>query len=123
MVKKILLIDDDLYIRELYQEILKDAGYEVITAVDGEEGFHKINSEKYHLILLDIMMPRLDGLGLLIKLTQEQKMPKNTPVVILTNLAHESVIKKTLESGAIGFLIKSDLTPDLLVRKINSFIK
>lgn len=123
MAKKILLIDDDLYIRELYQEILKDAGYEVITATDGEEGFRKINSEKYHLILLDIMMPKLDGLGLLVKLGQEQKMPKNTPVVILTNLAHESVIKKTLENGAVGFLIKSDLTPDLLVQKINSFIK
>lgn len=123
MPKKILLIDDDLYIRELYQEILKDAGFYVTTAVDGEEGFCKINSDQYHLILLDLMMPKLDGLGLLIKLIQEQKLPKNTPVVILTNLAHESVIKKALEHGAVGFLIKSDLTPDILVQKINSFIK
>lgn len=115
---KILVVDDDQYIRELYEEVLKDAGYEVESAMDGEEGFEKMQRGGYDLILLDIMMPRLDGLGVLNKLQELPEKPKNGKIVVLTNLAHDPVIKDATAKGASSYLIKADLTPDQLLEKI-----
>lgn len=120
MKKKILIVDDDLYVRELYQEICQNAGLEVDTAVDGEDAGEKIKSSRYDLILLDIMMPRVDGLTFLTRMRDEYSAAKTTPVVILTNLAHESVIKSALDKGAVACLIKSDTTPDKLIETINA---
>ena len=69
MAQKILLVDDDQFIREIYEELLKKAGYEVDTAVDGKEGYEKILNGGYNLILLDVMLPFLDGIGILDELT------------------------------------------------------
>ena len=123
MNKKILIVDDDLYVRELYEEICKNAGCDVDTAVDGEEAGEKIKSTTYDLIFLDIMMPKVDGLSFLTKMREENLVQKNTPVVILTNLAHESVIKAALDKGAVTCLIKSDTTPDKLIETIKLFTK
>lgn len=123
MNKKILIVDDDLYVRELYEEICKKAGFDVDTAVDGEEAGEKIKSTTYDLIFLDIMMPKVDGLSFLTKMRDENLLQKNTPVVILTNLAHESVIKAALDKGAVTCLIKSDTTPDKLIETVKLFTK
>jgi len=123
MSKKILIIDDDLYIRELYEEVLKNAGFEVSSAVDGQEGLEKIKMGGFDLILLDVMMPKLDGLGLLAKLSQQPPKVKNGPIILLTNLSHDPVIKEALQKGAKTYLIKADLTPDQLVEKVKLFLK
>lgn len=123
MSKKILIVDDDLYVRELYEEICKNAGYGVDTAVDGEDAGEKIKSATYDLIFLDIMMPKVDGLSFLTKLREEYPTGKTIPVVILTNLAHESVIKAALDRGAVTCLIKSDTTPDKIIETIKLFTK
>lgn len=123
MAKKILIVDDDLYVRDLYQEICTNAGLEAQTAVDGEDGLQKIKAAQFDLILLDIMMPRVDGLSFLVRMGEENPAAKRTPVVILTNLAHESVIKQALDKGAVTCLLKSDLTPDKLIQTINSLLK
>ena len=81
MPQKILIVDDDLYLRELYEEILKDAGYDVETAINGEEGLTKLLSPSYNLALLDVMMPKLDGVGVLTKLKQTETYTLNTPIV------------------------------------------
>lgn len=119
MGKKILIVDDDLYIRELYEEICKGAGCEVMTAKDGEEALEKLKSNQFDIILLDIMMPKLDGLNFLVKITEDNPLPKKTPVAILTNLAHESIINQALEKGAATCIIKSEVTPEKLIATIN----
>src|SRR5438477_7753764 len=103
MNKRILIVDDDLYLRDLYNEVLKNAGYEVDTAIDGEEGIEKIKKDGYDLVLLDMMMPKIDGLGVLTQLSQTQPPLKNGPIILLTNLGHEPVIQEALQKGAVAY--------------------
>lgn len=121
--QKVLILEDDQYTRDVYQEVLIGAGYDVSTAVDGEEGLVKIKEGGYQLILLDMMMPKLDGLGVLSALKESPPVVSNGPIILLTNLAHDPVINKALSLGAKSFLIKSDLNPDELVAKLKELIK
>src|SRR3989338_11668571 len=98
MNKKILLVEDEFYIRDLYRIILESAGFNVILAEDGEEGY-KQTQNLPDLILLDIMIPKLNGIMLLQKIKKDEKT-KNIPVVLLTNLGQESIIKKAFDEGA-----------------------
>ncbi len=121
--KKILLVEDDLYPRDLFSETLISAGFEVVPAVDGIDGFTKIqDGAMYDIVLLDAMMPRMDGLTFLTKLHESNLAMKNAPVILLTNLAGDIVLKQALEAGAKACLIKTDLNPDQLVEKVQSFL-
>lgn len=111
-MKRILLVDDDLYVRELYEELLGNEGYEVVTASDGAEGLEKMADGGFDLVLLDVMMPKIDGVGILTKLTTTPPKKKNGPVILLTNLANDPVIDQAKKLGAVDFFIKSDHTPD-----------
>ena len=122
MAKKVLIVDDDLYIRELYEEVLKDAGFDVSTASDGQEGLDKMAVGGFDLILLDVMMPKVDGLGVLKQMGQMSPKSPNGKVILLTNLSHDPVIQQALDTGASSFMIKADLTPDQLIEKVNSFL-
>ena len=123
MSKKILIIDDDLYIRELYEELLRDEGYDVTAAVDGQEGLQKISGGGFDLVLLDVMMPKIDGVGILTKLTETPPKIKNGPIILLTNLANDPVIDQAKALGAKDFFIKSDHTPDEFLEKIKGYLK
>lgn len=117
MAKKIMVVDDDLYIRELYVEVLKQEGYEIDSAVNGEDALNKLKLGGYALILLDIMMPKLDGLGVMDALSKTPPSVPNGPVILLTNLDHDPLIKDAMGKGAAAFIIKADITPaDLLVQ-------
>lgn len=121
---KILLIDDDQDTRNIYQELLTEAGYELDFAVNGKEGLTKILEDGYDLILLDIMMPKMDGLQVLKKLKEDQKIAgNNTPIVVLSALDHENVIQEALKLGAKDYLIKSNFSPDEILKKIEEFLK
>ena len=120
--KRILIIEDDVYIRDLYAEILDEAGYDVDTAVDGEEGLVKAKTGGYHLILLDVMMPKLDGLGVLHGLQQNPPQNPNGPVILLTNLAQDEVVQEALKTGAKDFVIKSDLNPQELLTRLETYL-
>ncbi|OGK21970.1 hypothetical protein A3C23_00355 [Candidatus Roizmanbacteria bacterium RIFCSPHIGHO2_02_FULL_37_13b] len=122
MAKKILLVDDDQYLRELYTEVLQTAGYEVTTAIDGEQALNTIVKGGYDLILLDIMMPRLDGIGVLKSLKDKTINLPNGPIVLLTNLAHDPVILEATSLGAKTYLIKADITPDQLLVKVKEYL-
>lgn len=120
---KILLIDDDKDIQDIYSEFLTQAGYQVDSAHDGQEGLAKILEGGYDLILLDIMMPKIDGLGILRRLKEDP--PKNVyngPVVVLSALDQEYIVKEALNLGAKGFLTKAGLTPDQALTKISEFL-
>jgi CheY-like chemotaxis protein len=120
--KTILIVEDDQFTRELYQEALSDAGYLITAAVNGVEGLEKAKQGGYDLVLLDIMMPDLDGLSLLARLKEHPPIKNIGAIIMLTNLAHDPVIKQAEELGAKDFLIKSNYSLDQLVDKIKKFL-
>lgn len=122
MPKKILIIEDDFFIRELYQRQLQKEQYEVVSASDGAEGLVQATQQKPDLILLDIMLPRLNGLDLL-RTIKSKPETKDIPVILLTNLGQDSVIKEGFSLGAEGYLIKSAYTPSQIINEIKSFLE
>lgn len=122
---KILLVDDDPDTRDIYGEFLTAAGYEVDFAKDGQEGLAKILQGGYDLVLLDIMMPKIDGLGILKRLKEisSNSLSYNGPIIVLSVLDQEYFVDQALKLGAKGFLPKSGLTPEEALDKIVEFLK
>lgn len=120
--QKILLIEDDAFTREAYEEVLKDEGYDVTTSADGEDGLSKVRQGGFAIVLLDMMLPKIDGLDLLRSLKNDPPKVPNGPIILLTNLAHDQVIKMALDLGVKSYLIKSDINPGQLVEKVKSFL-
>ena len=121
MIKKsILIIDDEKDILDLYKEYLTGVGFQIDTASDGEEGLKKIVAGKNNLVLLDIMMPKLDGIGIL-QTIRDQKLKLPT-TIMLTNLSHDQALKDALALGAKDSIIKSEVTPDQVVEKISKYL-
>ncbi len=121
--KKILLVEDDQFLREFYQELLAGEGYLVDAAADGEVGLAKIQGNEYDLVLLDIMLPKIDGLQILRQLKIAPAKSSHLEIVILTNLGQDSIIKECFKLGAAGFLIKSALNPDQVLAEIKSYLQ
>lgn len=119
---KILVIEDDLYTRDLFVETLTSAGYVVDKANDGVEGLMKIQEGGYKLILLDAMMPKMDGLTVLQRMKSMVPKNPNGPVIMSTNLAGDLVLNQALEAGAKACFIKTDLNPDQLIEKVKEFL-
>lgn len=116
--KKILVIEDELELSEIYQELLRDNGYDVHTAGNGEEGLRKVVEITPDLIFLDLRMPILDGKNMLSRLKKDLEFTKfkHIPVVILTNSGRIENIRDTIRLGdASEFIIKSNITPDQIV--------
>ena len=113
----ILIVEDEHDIREIYAEVLVSAGYKVDQAADGEVGMQKIKEGKWDLLLLDIMLPGKDGLKILKEIKETPGLKKG-PVIALTNLNSENIIHEVFTSGADGYLIKSEITPDKIVEEI-----
>jgi DNA-binding response OmpR family regulator len=122
MNQTILLIEDEKDIRAVYSEVLRDAGFTVLESTDGEAGQEQALSVKWDLLLLDIMLPKIDGLQILKKVRETPALSK-LPIILLTNLGRDAVIKEGFELGASGYLIKSDMTPDKVVEEVKSFLK
>jgi DNA-binding response OmpR family regulator len=122
--KKILLIEDESMIREMYEMILSKKGYQVDSAEDGQQGITKLlqNPQDYNLILLDIMLPKLDGISVLKKIKQSDSPIKDIPVFLLTNLGQENLIKEAMSLGAVQYWIKSNIFPVDLVKEIDAFL-
>ncbi len=123
MSKRILLVDDDQFIRELYEEVLKNEAYEVDTASDGKQGLERILEGGYDLILLDVMMPQLDGIGIVRTMEKELPKKKNGPILFLTNLSHDPVIDEALQKGVRACLNKADLTPEDFLKHVQEALK
>lgn len=120
MKKKILLIEDEFFIRDLYERVLKKAGYEVIIAVNGEEGVtHAFTNPD--IILLDIMLPKLNGIEVLRKIKSTPALA-SIPVVLITNLGQESVIKEAFDLGAAGYIMKMRRDPYEILKTIEQFL-
>lgn len=118
---KILIIEDDRYISKMYQLKLSLEGYEVQVAENGREGADKIKEMMPDIILLDILMPELDGFEVL-KIAKSDEATKKIPVLIMSNLGQEDHIQKGMQMGAVGYIVKSQYTPSKVVEKIKETI-
>ena len=118
---KILIVEDDPLIMTLYEKIFVLEGFEVILAANGEEGLEKAKSVMPTLIVLDVMMPKMNGFDLLMRLKKDPQI-QNIPVVMLTNLAGTQDAQKALSEGAVKYLIKSEFTPKQVVNLVKEII-
>ncbi|MCP6719274.1 MAG: response regulator [Patescibacteria group bacterium] len=122
MAKKILIVEDDKFLRELISRKLNDEGFEVLEAVDGEEGIKKIKEEKPDLILLDLILPSIDGFEVLSRMKEDPSL-SSIPVIILSNLGQKEEVEKGLKLGATDYLIKAHFTPREIIEKIKNVLK
>ena len=119
---KVLVVDDDEAIRQLFKDILELAGFNIILAKDGEEGLARAEVESPSLIMLDLLMPKMGGIEMLKKLRQTP-WGTNIPVVILTNVGIEDDIQKEItEYRASFYLSKTTVDPQVVIEKINSIL-
>jgi len=116
-MKKILFIEDETALQKAFGTILKDKGYEVISALDGETGLKLAKEQKPDLILLDVILPKIHGFEVLKKLKGE-KETQQIPVIILTNLEDMENVGKALELGAMAYLIKAQYSLEEVLERI-----
>lgn len=116
-MKKILVIDDDQFFSKTLEAALPAGKYSLISAEDGEAGLEKLRTEKPDLIILDLMMPKLDGTAFLKKLQESEDLPK-VPVLVSSNLSSVKKISDVMTMGAVGYVIKSDESLQSIVQDI-----
>lgn len=119
---KLLIIEDDLVLQEALRDFLTAEGFEIVCALDGDEGVEKAFSEKPALILLDIVLPKKDGYEVLKEIKANEEMA-NVPIVLLTNLGSITDIEKALALGATTYLVKADYKLDEITQKIKTILK
>jgi len=115
--KKILIVDDEAPLSKVLKDKFESTGFEVLTAKNGEEGLMKAVTQKPDLILLDIVMPRLDGMTMLKKL-REDEWGKGVEVILLTNLSDNDKVRQALKNNVYYYLIKSNWKLEDLVIKV-----
>lgn len=120
--KKVLIVDDEPDLRMMFKDILETWGYETAEAEDGLQCLEKLEKDQYDLVLLDLMMPRMDGMEALTRIKQDSDKYGSAPVLILTNLTSDVAIKEGFERKADGYLIKTELTPEQVIKEIENVI-
>lgn len=122
MPKKILIIEDDKFLRELMVRKLSSLQFDVAAAVDGEEGLEKIKTELPDVVLLDLILPGINGFEVL-EMAKKDPATAKIPVIILSNLGQSEDIEKGLKLGAQDFLVKAHFTPQEIVNKLQTILK
>jgi CheY-like chemotaxis protein len=121
--KRVLIVEDDQFLREFYQELLESEGMTVDTAAEGDAAIAKIHEGGYDLVLLDIMLPKKDGLTILRETKISPPVNPNGPIVVLTNIGQDAIIKNCFDAGAAGYMIKSALNPDQVLQEIHNYLQ
>jgi len=119
---KILIVEDDAMISGMYKTKLTQDGYEVLIAADGFNALQTAKQEKPQLIMLDVILPQLDGFSVLTELKADLDT-KNIPVIMLTNLGTDEDRKKGEQLGAIDYLVKASFTPAEVSKKVGELLK
>lgn len=120
--KKILLIEDEPLLGNLLKQRLEKEGYLIYLAKNGEEGLNFLKKEKFDLILLDIILPKISGFELMENLKQDPEVNK-APIVVVSNLGQDQDILKGQNLGAVNYFIKAQITIEELVEYVNNFFK
>lgn len=119
--RKVLCVEDEHFIGELYARALKNAGYEMTLVVDGFEGLKAAQTNQYDIILLDLMVPNLTGTEILKRLRNPSITPElKAKIIITTNLEQKEETRQQIESQADGYVIKAEITPKELVKILDS---
>lgn len=118
---KIVLIEDDSFLAGMYATKLNLEGFEVIQASDGLEGVEKVREIKPDMVLLDIILPKMDGFEVLEALKKDPDL-KDIPVMMLTNLGKKEEVDKGFEMGAVDYLIKAHFVPSEVIKKIKKYL-
>jgi twitching motility two-component system response regulator PilH len=118
---KVLIVDDDELIRQMYQKIFAVNGFDVEVGQDGEEAVAKAGSVNPDIIMLDIMMPKLNGLEALEKLKSDDKT-KNIPVIMLTSLTAQQDAQSALAKGAAKYIVKGEYEPKEVVQTVKDYL-
>jgi len=121
MAKKILIVEDDEFLRSLNAKRLETEGFEVIVAVDGQEAIAKLAEIKPDLIFLDLLLPNVDGFEVLTKIKQDEST-KAIPVIVFSNLGQPEDIEKAKKLGANDFMVKANFTLDDVIQKIKQVL-
>jgi DNA-binding response OmpR family regulator len=122
MAKTILIVEDDKFLRELITQKLVKEGYDTLMAIDGEEGIKKVREGKPDLVLLDLILPGIDGFEVLSRMKEDENLAK-IPVIILSNLGQREEIERGLKLGANDYMIKAHFTPREIIDKIKTILK
>ncbi len=115
---KILIVEDEHDIRELYRDLLTDQGFDVMEAADGVSGLRLAKESSWDLMLLDIMLPQVDGLRVLEEIRQKFK----NPILIISNLNNDDIITKSMDLGSNGYVIKSELNPAQFITEVKKYL-
>lgn len=118
----VLIIEDDSYISDMYRIKLESENFEVVTAKDGIIGIGIIEKQKPDIVLLDIVMPKIDGFSVLKTIKKNPEL-KEIPIVLLTNLSQKENVERGFELGADSYIIKAHFTPSEVVKKIKDILE
>lgn len=121
--KKILIVEDDDILANMYETRFAKEGFIVEKAIDGVMALEKINHSLFDIILLDLMLPKIDGFEVLQKLKNTDSPNKNTKIIILTNLGQKGDIERAKILGITDYVVKADITPNKLVQKVLDYLK
>lgn len=120
--QKIILIEDDILLNDMYKQTLTNAGYAIISAMDGESGLSSVRSNTdANLILLDLMLPKLNGIEVLKEIKKDPSTNKIS-IIVLTNLNEQTIVQDALKLGANAYLVKVDYTPDQVIGMVKQYI-
>lgn len=120
-MSKIIIVEDDPMISEIYQKKFSDSGFEVFLAENGKVALDIVKKEKVGIVLADLIMPNVDGYELTKKLRSEN-YDQNIKIVVMSNLGKEEEYKRVMELGANGFIAKSEFTPAEMVNEVKKII-
>ena len=119
---KIVIVEDDKFLRELITQKVQKEGYQVVEATNGEEGVAKTKAEKPDLVVLDLILPGIDGFEVLRQIKEDSET-SGIPVVILSNLGQKDDVEKGLAAGAEDYLIKAHFKPSEIIEKVKKVLK
>jgi DNA-binding response OmpR family regulator len=118
---RVLLAEDDRFLRKAAETALKRQGFTVLPAVDGEEALRMARAETPDIVLLDLIMPKLQGFEVL-RALKADPATASIPVIILSNLGQESDVKQAMEAGAVGYFVKANLSLQDLVKRVGEVV-
>jgi DNA-binding response OmpR family regulator len=120
--KTVLLVEDDIFLRELVGIKLRESKYHVTEASNGQEGLEKLLAQEYDIVLLDIMLPIKTGFEVLEEYKKQKPDTINSKIIIMSNLNEQNYITKALKLGAVDYIIKVHYSPTEIVAKINQLV-
>ena len=121
-MSKILIIEDDNFLLSLIVEKFIQLGFDAEAAADGEEGLNKILNNKYDLVLLDMILPKMDGFKVLENVKKNQTL-KDLPIVVTSNLYDKNDIDRAVSLGAADYIIKAYNSPENIVDRVRAFLQ